>query len=269
VISNLLNDVMEVADQQGAVVNALQKAERDQRCDDQRVAATTKNEEVEQAVADGSVDVVAGMTWLFVRGPLQARLGALVVDEASQLSLANVVATATVARDLILVGDPQQLAQPSKGTHPLHAGVSALEHILDGHTTMPDDRGLFMERSRRLHPDVCSFVSELASRGGSIRRRFALTAASTTARSLTASGCAGCRCPTTATARHRPKRSTSSPNTMRHSLAGVLRPRRAPPPDRRRHPRRGAQVAQLVSELPEGGRVRTVDKFQGQQAPWS
>ena len=64
-------------------------------------------------------------------------------------------------RDLVLVGDPQQLAQPSHATHPPGAGVSALEHILGDHATMPADAGLLLDRTWRMHPQLCQFTSEV------------------------------------------------------------------------------------------------------------
>jgi uncharacterized protein len=65
----------------------------------------------------------------------------------------------------VLVGDPQQLPQPSKGTHPPGAGVTALEHVLAGEAVVPADRGLFLDTTWRMHPDVCRYVSELAYDG--------------------------------------------------------------------------------------------------------
>jgi superfamily I DNA and/or RNA helicase len=44
----------------------------------------------------------------------------------------------------------------SKGTD-----VSALDHILGDHATIPADKGLFLEETWRLHPDICAFTSEL------------------------------------------------------------------------------------------------------------
>ena len=85
----------------------------------------------------------------------------LVVDEAAQMSLANVVAIAPCAKTLILLGDPQQLDQPTQGTHPDGTGVSSLEHVLGGHHTIAADRGLFLEETWRLHPAICAINSEL------------------------------------------------------------------------------------------------------------
>ena len=72
------------------------------------------------------------------------------------MSLADALAMATCARNVVLVGDPQQLAQVLQGTHPDGAGASVLEHLLGGSATIPPDRGLFLERPDRLHPDVCA-----------------------------------------------------------------------------------------------------------------
>jgi uncharacterized protein len=85
----------------------------------------------------------------------------LVVDEAGQMSLANVLACAGAARSLVLIGDPQQLDQPLKGSHPAGAERSALGHLLQDRATIREHEGLFLDRTWRLHPDVCDFTSEL------------------------------------------------------------------------------------------------------------
>ena len=66
----------------------------------------------------------------------------------------------TSARNLVLVGDPQQLGQVLQGTHPDGSEASVLEHLLDGAATIAPDRGIFLETTYRLHPDVCGFISE-------------------------------------------------------------------------------------------------------------
>jgi len=70
------------------------------------------------------------------------------------------VAAGVSARNIILIGDQMQLAQPIQGTHPGRSGLSALEHILDGAATVPPERGIFLSRTRRMHPDLCRFVSK-------------------------------------------------------------------------------------------------------------
>src|SRR5208283_754881 len=85
----------------------------------------------------------------------------LFVDEAGQMSLANVLAISPAATSIVLLGDPQQLDQPLRGVHPPGAEVSALGHLLNGRATIGVDQGLFLTETRRLHPDVCAFTSEL------------------------------------------------------------------------------------------------------------
>jgi superfamily I DNA and/or RNA helicase len=85
----------------------------------------------------------------------------LFVDEAGQMSLAMVLAASRAAKNIILLGDPQQLEQPQKGSHPEGADAAALNHILGEHKTMPPDKGLFLGISWRLNPKICEFTSEI------------------------------------------------------------------------------------------------------------
>src|SRR4029077_3212276 len=68
-------------------------------------------------------------------------------------------------RNVVLLGDPNQLRQPSKGSHPEGADLSALDHVLDGAQTIRPDRGRFLATTYRMHPDVCRFISEVAYEG--------------------------------------------------------------------------------------------------------
>jgi len=111
------------------------------------------------------LDLMAGTAWLWCREEMRQSVDYLVVDEAGQISLADALALSSAAANLILLGDPQQLAQVSQGTHPPGSGVSVLEHLLSDHGTIPAARGVFLEHSRRMHPDVCEFVSEAIYEG--------------------------------------------------------------------------------------------------------
>jgi len=104
--------------------------------------------------------LVGGTAWLHAHEDCDSRLDYLFVDEAGQVSLADALAMGTCARNLVLVGDPQQLAQVLQGTHPDGAGVSVLQHLLGPDATIPPDRGVFLETTYRLHPDICGYVSE-------------------------------------------------------------------------------------------------------------
>ncbi len=163
VITHLLDAVMALDDESGRIVRAVQKADDDDGSTCDRVTVTSSNTDVAAALALGAVNVVAGTSWLFAREDI--RVDVLVVDEAGQLSLANTVAAGAAGDALILLGDPQQLPQPAHGIHPDGAGVSALEHALGEHDTVPPDRGIFLETTRRMHPAVCAPVSALSYEG--------------------------------------------------------------------------------------------------------
>ena len=76
------------------------------------------------------------------------------------MSLADAIAAASCATNLVLLGDPQQLDQPLQGTHPPGAECSALAHLLNGEQVMPDHLGLFLDGTWRLHPSICAYTSE-------------------------------------------------------------------------------------------------------------
>jgi uncharacterized protein len=121
------------------------------------VKYTKKGDAAENAL----YNLVAGTTWLWARpGMRPYPVDVLVIDEAGQLALADAIASANAARNLVLLGDPLQLSQVSQAEHPDGSGASVLEHILGGHATLPDTEGVFLSETRRMHPDVCRFISQ-------------------------------------------------------------------------------------------------------------
>lgn len=105
-------------------------------------------------------NIVAGTTWLFSNEKMRdAPVDVLLIDEAGQLSLADALAASTAARNLILLGDPLQLPQVMLALHPGGGGRSVLEHVLGESVTLSADRGVFITQTRRMHPDVCRFIS--------------------------------------------------------------------------------------------------------------
>jgi predicted RecB family nuclease len=125
------------------------------------IADVMKNEEIR----DGHFDLIAGTAWLFARPEFDQAVDSLFIDEAGQVSLANVVAMGVSARNIVLVGDQMQLGQPIQGVHPGDSGKSALEFVLGEAATVPPDRGIFLPVTRRMHPDVCRFISEAVYEG--------------------------------------------------------------------------------------------------------
>lgn len=271
VIGNLLKAVIEASRREEIPVRIAQRANEGQAVDDEAVTRCASPQELEALLRNGAVDVVAGTAWLFSREAMDGAVDHLVVDEAGQLSLANVLAVATAGENLILVGDPAQLSQPSKGTHPAGAGASALGHVLQDQVTIGADLGVFLDRTRRLHPDICEFISGLAYEG----RLSALAPTALQAvggdDDLAGSGLRWVG------VEHSGNRTSSEeeaeticrlvrsligrPWTNQDGQLGILTPYDllvvAP---------YNAQVNLLADCLPDGVRVGTVDKFQGQEA---
>lgn len=78
------------------------------------------------------------------------------------MSLAQLLAIARCATNLVLLGDPQQLEQPQQGAHPDGADVAALTHVIGvGRHTLDDHQGLFLPETWRMHPSLCAFTSEV------------------------------------------------------------------------------------------------------------
>jgi predicted RecB family nuclease len=158
VINHLIDTVCAHASQRGLTPRIGQRADRDNPY--LHYSATgMPSEQLERALRDGELDVAAGTAWLWARPGLAASVDTLFVDEAGQMSLANVLAISGAARNLVLLGDPQQLAQPSQATHPPGAGASALGHILGERATMPAGAGLLLDHTYRMHPDLCRYTS--------------------------------------------------------------------------------------------------------------
>jgi uncharacterized protein len=138
----------------------MQRCPVDELCDHPAVLHADDNPAVFDGLTLGGINLVGGTAWLWSREEMAEIVDVLFVDEAGQISLANALAISQAARALVLLGDPQQLDQPLRGTHPPGADRSALAHLLGTEATMPPALGLFLETTWRLHPDLCRFTSE-------------------------------------------------------------------------------------------------------------
>ncbi len=158
VIRRLLDEVVKAGEELGVGLRCIQKTDDGE--DGDSITCTKSNQEVFTALGSGW-QVAAGTAWLWAREEAHESVDVLFVDEAAQMSLANVLAVSQAAPSLVLLGDPQQLDQPTQGTHPEGTGVSALDYILEGQQTIGADRGLFLGETWRLHPQICAFTSEV------------------------------------------------------------------------------------------------------------
>ena len=234
---------------------------------------------IESVTDNGAVpadaQLKAGTAWLFARRQFEASVDILFIDEAGQVSLGGLVAMGTAARNIVLIGDQMQLGNPVKGVHPGESGCSSLEYLLEDAATVAPDRGIFLDASWRMHPGLCGWVSEAMYEG---RLR---AAPSTERQSLLLANAHP------ALAAHGMRfvsvehdgRSQSSPEETEVIQAiwaslmgqrwrdrhGAERP--IGPDDVLVVAPYNAQVNLLRAALPEGARVGTVDKFQGQEAP--
>jgi len=247
-IHNLLDAVAEAAAERGISFDGRKKASAGNP-----ESYYGKNAIVDVEHADECVgaDLAAGTAWLFARENQQVDY--LFVDEAGQVSLADVLAMGTSARNLVLVGDPQQLDQVIQGTHPGGSEASVLKHLLGEHATVPPDRGLFLERTFRLHPDVCTYISEEFYEGR--------LEPADVARGRTTPFGTGLRY---LEVEHTGNKQ-ESPEEVAVVRAEVERLRAAGVTDVLVVSPYNAQVNALAEALP-GVRVGTVDKFQGQEA---
>ncbi|MGX1806917.1 AAA domain-containing protein [Nocardia sp. NPDC055321] len=105
--------------------------------------------------------VVGGLTRDFTepgRIPCD-RLDLLVIVDAGRLPLAEAVAVAAGAANLLLVGDLAPAA--GHGVHPEPVGDSVLGRVVGPHRTLPAAYGYFLDRTWRMHPRMSGPVSRL------------------------------------------------------------------------------------------------------------
>jgi uncharacterized protein len=271
-IHNFLRAVQHEADEQGFAFAGAKRGTDDERADSffsSRCVVTSEDVDV---CADASFQLVAGTAWALTRDAVDLHaaerpLDVLFVDEAGQLALADVLAAGTSARAVVLLGDPNQLPQVSQGSHPEGAERSVLQHLLGDDVTVPPNRGLFLDRTWRLRPELCAFTSEAYYEGR-------LGHAPVTASRSVAVGDGPVWMPVEHAGRSQSAREEvdaiatavaellGSPFT---DADGTTRPLR--PGDVLVVAPYNAQVRLLRSRLPAEVAVGTVDKFQGQQAP--
>ncbi|MDX6437579.1 MAG: hypothetical protein QOF45_162 [Gaiellaceae bacterium] len=249
-IHNLLNAVEDAAAELGLDYRGLKKASAGNP-ESEYTSAHIESVETSEECVD--CDLAAGTAWLFSDPDNDSTLDYLFIDEAGQVSLADALAMGTAARNVVLVGDPQQLDQVIQGTHPFGSGSSVLRHLLGDDATVPPDCGLFLERTYRLHPDICGYISEEFYEG---RLEPAPVAAARTTPLGT-----GLRYLAVEHDGHRQE----SPEEVTIVRAEVERLRAAGIEDVIVVSPFNAQVNALQEALP-GVRVGTVDKFQGQEA---
>ena len=226
-------------------------------------------------VASSTYRLIAGTAWLFAEESLNQTLDYLFVDEAGQVALGMLVPMATSASNIVLLGDQMQLSQPVQGTHPGDSGSSVLDYLLEGRATIAPERGVFLGTTWRLHPQVCRFISEAVYDGrlhpepGTAKRTLVLNANAATELApagirylpMSHEGCSQWSLEEVGRVKAlydnllQQSYIDDSGEVQAMSTASIL----VVSPY-------NMQVSKLKLALPEGARVGTVDKFQGQEA---
>jgi uncharacterized protein len=273
VIRHFLDGVLKAGETSGVDIRAIQKP-GEMEPNQARLRFAKSNDDLLKAIANDS-NVAGGTAWLWSLPDAADTVDVLFVDEAAQMSLANVLAVSQAARSVVLIGDPQQLEQPMQGSHPEGTDVSALHHLLNGKPTIDADQGLFLAETWRLHPDICRYTSELFY-SGRLHPRSGLEVQRICSSSRFAgTGLRYVPVVTEGNQSSSPEEAECVRDIVEEILAsgaswidtdGVERPITladiliiAP---------YNAQVFEIDDRLP-GARIGTVDRFQGQEAPIS
>lgn len=266
-IKNLLHDVEKYACAQGQSFSGVYKGFSYPSLY-QLVDQTDSNDDVTD-----DHQLVAGTAWLFAREEHREAFDVIFIDEAGQFSLANAAAVALAARNVIALGDPQQLPQVTQADHPGGSGASVLEHFLDGASTISPEQGVLLTESWRMHPDICAFVSErsydsrLRSRDACAQRQIAASGA------LTGAGLRSLDVEHEGRSQASPEEADAIAAACRALLDGgtVTDDRgvtkKLLPNDILVVAPYNLAVRCIRDRVPTGVRVGTVDGFQGQQAP--
>lgn len=167
VIVGLMQKVVEQAKEQGMNIQCLRKVSAISEVQDEGISETTSYDPIFAALKDDNINIIGGTAWLWSREEMFESVDYLIVDEAGQLSLIDTLAVSQATKNMVLLGDPQQLQQPVQGSHPEGTEISALEHVLRDYKTgeigqtISANKGIFLDETWRLHPLIGSFVSEL------------------------------------------------------------------------------------------------------------
>ncbi|MFO7695351.1 MAG: TM0106 family RecB-like putative nuclease [Vicinamibacterales bacterium] len=253
----------------------IEEAEADDNGGSGAVRLLGNNDEAHHELTSGATQVLGGTVWLWSRPEFAKSVDVLFIDEAGQVSLANALAMTQAARALVLLGDPQQLDQPKKGSHPDGVDVSVLEHILDGAQTMPERQGVFLAETWRFGSPICGYTSEVFYEG-----RLRPTAAKHVEQQRLSGGPIDGAGLFVLDVSHDGNRNGSDEEvaavvalTKRLTAADSLwvdangQAHQIETSDVLVVSPYNVQVSRLAEAVPKGVRCGTVDKFQGQEAP--
>jgi uncharacterized protein len=156
-INNLLIGAAKVCKEQGVAATFTCTSNTDNQLNELGVVIT-ENKGLLERISPAAV--IGTTAWGFCRQDVEKKFDYLFVDEAGQVSVANLVGMSRATNNIVLMGDQMQLGQPTQGTHPGESGMSALDYYMGSHATIPDDQGIFLATTWRMHPNVNQFISD-------------------------------------------------------------------------------------------------------------
>jgi predicted RecB family nuclease len=159
-IHKFLEDLEEAAHEQGYRFRGMKKCGKDPGTKFESPRDLVENTDDNGAMLDPELQLLAGTSFLFSREELDQHVDTLFIDEGGQFALADAMAVGTATRNLVLLGDPNQLPQVSQGAHPPGANASVLSHLLGENETVPPEMGIFLEHTWRMRPEVNAYISE-------------------------------------------------------------------------------------------------------------
>ena len=273
VIRTLLRESVLECRRQEIPVSAQHIDEFEEGDDTTHFAIGNKHAQIRSDMDAGTLQLIGGTHFAWARAEFDNSLDVLVVDEAGQMSLANALSIAGAAHSMMLVGDPSQLDQPQKGVHPQGADVSAMEHWLGDSVTMPPERGILLRETRRLHPAICEFTSEVFYEG-KLRSVDGLGQQEIFGPTpFVGAGLRFVPVPHTGNTSRSEEESEAIANMVDHLLAANAthidhkgQQATIGPQDILVIAPYNSQVVSLRARLPQGVAVGTVDKFQGKEA---
>lgn len=116
-------------------------------------------------------NITIGTTFFFGKKEYKGWFDYIIIEEAGQVTLVDTLLVSSAVKSsetdpcgLILVGDHKQLLSPIKSTKHDGAEISGLEYFADA-DVLHASKGVFIEKTRRMHPVISSFDSEMFYEG--------------------------------------------------------------------------------------------------------
>ena len=156
-INNLVTSCYELCRQQNIkAMFSTAKLSLEMTTNNLAIKAVTNNKLIDY-ICDSCV--MGTTAWGFSRSDVQQQYDYLFIDEAGQVSVANLFAMSSCAKNIVLLGDQMQLGQPTQSVHPEQSGLSILDYLLGDKATVSNEQGIFLANTYRMHPNINQWIS--------------------------------------------------------------------------------------------------------------